>query len=92
MGARPTWDVNDGDSAALLSVNLHLENKHQIPDESNLASSAGSSLDDYVEIYFHHFHPSWPFLHLSTFNPTTEPGVLVQSVMMVQVTNCIVFS
>ncbi|CAG8920225.1 unnamed protein product [Penicillium salamii] len=40
------------------------------------------SIHDYVKSYFDHFHPEWPFLHESTFDPAKEPGVLVQSVVM----------
>lgn len=38
---------------------------------------------DYVDIYFHTFHPRWPFLHRSTFDFAKEPCVLVQSVVAI---------
>lgn len=50
---------------------------------STLESPAASSMDDHVQSYFHYFHPEWPFLHSATFDPKTEPAVLVQSVIMV---------
>ncbi|EAW17513.1 C2H2 type zinc finger domain protein [Aspergillus fischeri NRRL 181] len=36
----------------------------------------------YVEIYFKEFHPVWPFLHRATFEPSQEPPILLQSVVM----------
>jgi hypothetical protein len=58
--------------------------RHQDRNNSSPASSAGSQAEvDYVQIYFDHFHPEWPFLHRPTFDPKTEPAVLVQSVIMV---------
>lgn len=51
-------------------------------NDLNLPNLESPSTDDYVEIYFQHFHPEWPFLFRSTFDPETEPGVLVQSVVM----------
>lgn len=36
----------------------------------------------YIEAYFDKFHPSWPFLHKATFDPTQEPSILLQSVLM----------
>lgn len=38
---------------------------------------------DYVDIYFHEFHPKWPFLHRGTFDLSTEPCVLIQSIAMI---------
>lgn len=37
---------------------------------------------DYVDIYFKEFHPKWPFLHRGTFDLSTEPCVLIQSIAM----------
>ncbi|KAK2753611.1 hypothetical protein FQN54_007388 [Arachnomyces sp. PD_36] len=37
---------------------------------------------DYVDIYFKDFHPTWPFLHRGTFDLSTEPCVLIQSIAM----------
>lgn len=56
--------------------------RHSRSPIENSAPSGNLSTDDYVKSYFHHFHPEWPFLHRSTFDPATEPGVLVQSVVM----------
>ncbi|PKX97579.1 C2H2 type zinc finger domain protein [Aspergillus novofumigatus IBT 16806] len=36
----------------------------------------------YVEIYFEKFHPVWPLLHRATFEPSQEPPILLQSVVM----------
>jgi hypothetical protein len=36
----------------------------------------------YVQAYFDVFHPKWPFLHKATFDPTSEPAFLLQSVVM----------
>ncbi|KAL4887531.1 C6 and C2H2 transcription factor [Aspergillus karnatakaensis] len=36
----------------------------------------------YIDIYFKEFHPAWPFLYCSTFDLSTEPTVLVQSMVM----------
>ncbi|GFF71137.1 C2H2 type zinc finger domain protein [Aspergillus udagawae] len=36
----------------------------------------------YVEVYFEKFHPAWPFLHRATFEPSQEPPILLQSVVM----------
>ncbi|CAG8388286.1 unnamed protein product [Penicillium salamii] len=55
---------------------------HQGRNQSDPEIPASPSIHDYVKIYFDHFHPEWPFLHESTFDPTKEPGVLVQSVVM----------
>lgn len=38
---------------------------------------------DYVDIYFKDFHPKWPFLHRGTFDLSTEPCVLIQSIAMI---------
>jgi hypothetical protein len=35
-----------------------------------------------VRAYFEKFHPEWPFLHPATFDHTQEPGILLQSVVM----------
>ncbi|KAJ5749411.1 hypothetical protein N7533_006439 [Penicillium manginii] len=37
---------------------------------------------DFLDIYFRDFHPAWPFLHRGTFKMSTEPCVLVQSMVM----------
>lgn len=47
-----------------------------------MADVKSPSTEDYVESYFQNFQPEWPFLFRSTFDPATEPGVLVQSVVM----------
>ncbi|KAJ5892191.1 uncharacterized protein N7473_008419, partial [Penicillium subrubescens] len=36
----------------------------------------------YVQAYFDVFHPKWPFLHPATFDHTSEPAFLLQSVVM----------
>jgi hypothetical protein len=33
--------------------------------------------DTFVQLYFEHFHPSLPFLHKPTFNPSQAPWQLV---------------
>ncbi|KAL4950114.1 C6 and C2H2 transcription factor [Aspergillus filifer] len=38
---------------------------------------------EFVNIYFNEFHPTWPFLHRATFDYTREPCVLIQSVLMI---------
>ena len=42
----------------------------------------GAKVLQYVEIYFEEFHPVWPFLHRATFEPSLEPPILLQSVVM----------
>lgn len=37
---------------------------------------------DFLDIYFHEFHPVWPFLHQGTLKMEEEPCVLVQSMVM----------
>ncbi|KAF7122129.1 hypothetical protein CNMCM5793_000085 [Aspergillus hiratsukae] len=41
-----------------------------------------SNVLQYIEIYFEKFHPAWPFLHRATFEPSQEPSILLQSVVM----------
>ncbi|KAJ5354596.1 hypothetical protein N7541_005640 [Penicillium brevicompactum] len=65
--------------AGQASPERHIRNA----DEPNLTVQESPSTDEYVESYFQHFHPEWPFLHRSTFDPATEPRVLVQSVVMI---------
>lgn len=38
---------------------------------------------DYIDIYFRDFHPTWPFLHPGTFDTPNEPCVLLQSMVMI---------
>lgn len=40
-------------------------------------------VEEYVELYFTHFHPRWPFLHQKTFSAHHEPPLLVYSVVMI---------
>ncbi|KAL4904640.1 hypothetical protein BDW74DRAFT_185547 [Aspergillus multicolor] len=37
----------------------------------------------WVHLYFIHFHPHWPILHRGTFDVAHEPPLLVQAVMMI---------
>jgi hypothetical protein len=41
-----------------------------------------SELDKYMALYFTEFHPTWSFLHKSSFRPKRESQVLVHSVVM----------
>jgi hypothetical protein len=41
-----------------------------------------SELDKYIALYFTEFHPTWSFLHKSSFRPKRESQVLVHSVVM----------
>ena len=53
------------------------------------AGSQSSETDDpdntqhYIDLYFQHFHPQWPFLHRATFSADHEPPLLVYSVMVI---------
>ncbi|RAH79718.1 C6 and C2H2 transcription factor [Aspergillus japonicus CBS 114.51] len=38
---------------------------------------------EYIDIYFTKFHPIWPFLHRTTFDPSQEPCILIQSMLMI---------
>ncbi|KAB8263613.1 hypothetical protein BDV32DRAFT_135844 [Aspergillus pseudonomiae] len=38
---------------------------------------------DFIDIYFHDFHPTWPFLHWGTFELSKEPCILLQSMLMI---------
>jgi hypothetical protein len=38
---------------------------------------------EFVEIYFHNFHPIWPILHRGTLELSKEPCVLLQSMVMI---------
>ncbi|KAE8135202.1 hypothetical protein BDV38DRAFT_253185 [Aspergillus pseudotamarii] len=38
---------------------------------------------DFIDIYFHDFHPTWPFLHRGTFELSKEPCILLQSMLMI---------
>ncbi|KAL4969623.1 Zn(II)2Cys6 transcription factor [Aspergillus stella-maris] len=38
---------------------------------------------EFVDIYFDEFHPTWPFLHRATFDYRREPCILIQSVLMI---------
>ena len=55
--------------------------RNQDVNQSNQERPASPSIDDYVNLYFRHFHPEWPFLHAPTFDAAQEPRVLVQSVI-----------
>ncbi|KAL6229153.1 hypothetical protein BDW75DRAFT_235420 [Aspergillus navahoensis] len=54
---------------------------------TNLAGSAcGTSrwiAQEYIDIYFLYFHPTWPFLHRGTLDISKEPCVLLQSMVMI---------
>lgn len=39
-------------------------------------------MEPYLHIYFDAFHSRWPFLHPATFDHTSEPAFLLQSVVM----------
>ena len=41
-----------------------------------------TELDKYIAFYFTEFHPTWSFLHKSSFRPKRESQVLVHSVVM----------
>jgi hypothetical protein len=50
------------------------------------ASVSGTSRwigQDFIDIYFHDFHPTWPFLHRGTFKIAKEPCILLQSMVMI---------
>ncbi|KAE8378650.1 C6 and C2H2 transcription factor [Aspergillus bertholletiae] len=38
---------------------------------------------DFIDIYFNEFHPTWPFLHQGTFDLPKEPCILLQSMLMI---------
>ncbi|KAL4904184.1 hypothetical protein BDW74DRAFT_155227 [Aspergillus multicolor] len=38
---------------------------------------------DFLDIYFTEFQPTWPILHRATFKPPQEPCVLLQSMVMI---------
>ncbi|KAF2136486.1 uncharacterized protein K452DRAFT_237366 [Aplosporella prunicola CBS 121167] len=76
-GFRCKYEIRNAEKKGLPSGSL-------IPP--NPSSDCGQwSRDVYhhVEVYFKHFHPTWPFLHKATFSPGRELPVLVQSVVMI---------
>jgi hypothetical protein len=60
-----------------------LEKRSTAEDRMNCMTSwKEPNVLQYVEIYFEKFHPVWPFLHRATFEPSQEPPILLQSVVM----------
>lgn len=53
----------------------------------DLAASVPSSsrwiAQDFIDIYFAQFHPTWPILFRATFKQSEEPCVLLQSMAMI---------
>ncbi|KAL5042406.1 hypothetical protein BDW71DRAFT_217004 [Aspergillus fruticulosus] len=64
--------------ACVVDKNVQTKNRLAV-----LVKSSRWIADDYVDIYFKEFHPKWPFLHRATFDLSTEPCVLIQSIAMV---------
>ena len=59
----------------------------QLPSTSDLAGPVpGASRwigQDYIDIYFLYFHPTWPFLHRGSFEISKQPCILLQSMAMI---------
>lgn len=72
------------------SINELQDEQHDLENSSTTCgdrmnctpSWKGRNVLRYVEVYFEKFHPEWPFLHRATFEPSQEPPILLQSVVM----------
>ncbi|KAE8327144.1 transcription factor with C2H2 and Zn(2)-Cys(6) DNA binding domain [Aspergillus sergii] len=54
------------------------------PEPSGLnQNDPGHQVDQYIQSYFIHFHPRWPFLHRATFSASHEPSLLLYAVVMI---------
>jgi hypothetical protein len=77
-----TLGVN-GSINELQAEKYDLEKRSTAEDRMNcMPSWKEPNVLQYVEIYFEKFHPVWPFLHRATFEPSQEPPILLQSVVM----------
>ncbi|PKY00055.1 hypothetical protein P168DRAFT_307721 [Aspergillus campestris IBT 28561] len=77
-----------------VDANVEMTPSHRVrppspaPAESSILSPPASGpprwvAQDYIDIYFREFHPKWPFLHRGTFDPSHEPCILIQSIVMI---------
>ena len=61
--------------------------ERQADFDADLAASVPRSsrwiAQDFIDIYFAEFHPTWPILFQATFKPSEEPCVLLQSMAMI---------
>ncbi|KAL4943040.1 hypothetical protein BDV06DRAFT_235046 [Aspergillus oleicola] len=66
--------------------NVDVESTDPVLNRDLISPASGTSPwigQEFIDIYFNEFHPTWPFLHPGTFDYTREPCVLIQSVLMI---------
>ncbi|KAB8202123.1 C6 and C2H2 transcription factor [Aspergillus parasiticus] len=74
---RPQGATHGKSKSQETQTRLNPDIVNSVPGESRWIAQ------DFIDIYFHDFHPTWPFLHWGTFELSKEPCILLQSMLMI---------